>query len=98
MPPLEAVIVPPFPLPMSFNPSWIYRLWWLKTSNPSARNTRLKRSVIGKVFCTEASTFHAPGPRNALRDVMSAGHGPQSEAPRRFGLDHELAAGKVPTT
>src|SRR5438552_9794404 len=106
MPPLEATICGNmFPeasvielLETSFSPSCRNRLWWLKMLNPSARNSRLTRSWIGKVFESAASRFQSPGPRKALRADIVDGHGPQSEIPSgksggfRFGFAQEVAA------
>src|SRR5271168_4292323 len=66
-------------------------LWWLKMSNPSARNSRPNRSVTRNFFPAAMSAFHALGPRKELRRVMLVGNGPKSEMPSVGSSGAELA-------
>src|ERR1700733_10311665 len=51
-------------------------------SNPSARNSKPKRSVTLNILLAAKSVFHAPGPVKVLRRVMVPGNGPRSEIPK----------------
>jgi len=79
----------------SFWLCWMYRLWWLVTSKPSARSSRFTRSWIGNVFETDRFRLYAPGPVKMLRLVIVAGYGPQSDMPEgTLGSELGLIAAK----